>query len=123
MTLKVGIAWGVIGRKSFRMPFDHQRAKCQRLGRRPIDALAGLDRLAAVFQEALDGSVGVESLRYVRDLLPDLFEHLERRAGMATARVVGVACRLDVGPAAVEPIGAVGLVALARFQFGLHSRA
>ena len=62
----------------------------------------------------------VETLRYVRDLQPDLLEHLYRRAGMAAARVVGVARRLDVCPAAVEPIGAVGLVTLACVEFGIQ---
>ena len=60
---------------------------------------------------------------YAGDLQPDLLEHLERRAGMAAARIVGVARRLDVGPAAVEPVGAVGLVTLACLQFGIEPRA
>ena len=53
----------------------------------------------------------------------DLLERLERRAGLAAARIVGVARRLDVGPAAVEPVGAVGLVALARLQLGVEPGA
>src|SRR3954449_5814023 len=107
MALREGSALGVLAGQPHRMSFDHQRAECQRLGRSPVDALAGLDRVAAVLQEALDGPVRVETLRYACDLQPDLLEHLERRAGVAAARVVGVARRLNVGPATVEPVGAV----------------
>src|SRR6516225_5577322 len=39
---------------------------------------------------------------------------------MAAPRVIGIARRLDVGPAAVEPIGAVRLVALARLELGIE---
>ena len=42
------------------MAFVEQRAEGQRFARRPVDALAGLDRLAAVVEEALDGLVDVE---------------------------------------------------------------
>src|SRR3954452_9613537 len=112
MTLREGSALGILTGQPHRMPFDHQRAECQRLGRRSVDALAGLDRLTAVLQEALNGAVRVEALRYARDLEPDLLEHFERRAGMAAARIFRLARRLDDGPAAVEPVGAVGLVTL-----------
>src|SRR6478735_11844659 len=106
MALRERAPLGILAGQPHRMPFDHQRAECQRLGRRPVDAVAGLDRMATVLQETLDGPVRVETLRYACDLQPDLLEHLERRAGMAAARIVGVARRLDVGPAAVEPVGA-----------------
>ena len=65
----------------------------------------------------------MEALRNLRDFLPDVAEQLERGAGMAAARIVGVARRLDVGPAPVEPVGAVGLVALARLELGVEPGA
>src|SRR5215470_6915470 len=102
------------------MVFEQQGTERERLGRCPIDAFAGLDRLAAVVDETLQGPVQVETLRYRRDLRPDLFERRERDAGMAAARVIGIARRFDVGPAAVEPVGAVCLVALARFERGIE---
>src|SRR5262245_35400216 len=62
----------------------------------------------------------METLRYRRDLRSNLFERREGDAGMAAARVIGIARRFDVGPAAVEPVGAVCLVALTRFQLGIE---
>ena len=44
------------------MALEQQRAEGERLAGRPVDALAGLDRLAAVVEEALDGAVDVEAL-------------------------------------------------------------
>ena len=62
----------------------------------------------------------METLRYHSDLRSDLFERGKRDAGMAAARVIGIARRFDVGPAAVKPVGAVCLVALARFELGIE---
>ena len=71
------------------MAFLQQAAERQRFGRRPVDALAGLDRLAAIVEEALDRLVDVESFR-------DRGDHLRRcpsassivDAGVAAARIV-----------------------------------
>ena len=46
------------------MALLEQRAEGERLGGRPVDALAGLDRLGAVVEEALDRPVDVEALRH-----------------------------------------------------------
>src|SRR6516165_3809826 len=120
MALRESAALGVLAGEPHRMAFEQQRAERERLGGCPIDARARFDRLAAVVQETLEGPVQVETLRYRGDLRSDFFERRERSAGMAAARVVGVASRLDIGPAAVEPIGAVRLVALARFELGIE---
>src|SRR4029450_7899292 len=102
------------------MAFEQEGAERKRLGRRPIDTFAGFDRFATIFQEALDGPVRVETFRYRRDTLSDLPEHRERGAGVAAAWVIRIARRLNVGPTAVEPIGAVRLVTLARFELGIE---
>src|SRR5258708_35408927 len=102
------------------MAFEQEGTQRERLGRCPIDAFAGLDRLAAVVDETLQGPVQVETLRYRRDLRSDLFERRERDAGMAAARVIGIARSFDVGPAAVEPVGAVCLLALTSFELGIE---
>ena len=105
------------------MAFEQQRAERQRLGGRPVDAFAGLDRLAARIEEALDGAVDVEALRHRGELPADLLQRLDRDAGVAAARIVDRAGGLHAGPAAVEPVGLVGLVALARLQLGVEPRA
>src|SRR5207244_13591222 len=119
MALRERAALGVLAGKPHRTAFEQQGTEGERLGRCPIDAFAGLDRLAAVVDETLQGPVQVETLRYRRDLRSDLFERRERDAGMAAARVIGIARRFAVGPAAVKPVGAVCLVALARFELGI----
>src|SRR6516164_4184496 len=98
------------------MAFEQQRAKGKRLGRGPVDACAGLDRLAALLEKALDDPMQVKTLRHRGDLLADIAQRGESGASAAAARIVGVARRLDVGPAPVEPVRAVGLVALACFE-------
>src|SRR5438309_297270 len=105
------------------MALDEQRAQGERLARRPVDARAGLDRLGAGVEETLDRAVDVEILRHRGDLRADLAQRLDRDPGLATWRVIMVARGLDLGPAAVEPVGAVGAVALARFELGIEPRA
>src|SRR5665647_3944946 len=76
-----------------------------------------------MIEEALDGLVNGEALRNRGDLLADLAQRCERDAGIAAARVLGIARRLEAGPAAVEPVGLVGLVALRRLEFGVEPGA
>ena len=104
------------------MAVEQQRREGERLAGRPVDAHAGLDRLAAGIEEALDGAVHVEALGHRGDLVADVLERLDRDAGIAAPRIVVIARRLDVGPAAVEPIGAVGPVALAGLELDIEPR-
>src|SRR6266849_1332357 len=67
--------------------------------------------------------MSMEPLRDRGDVPADVLEHAQGRAGLAAARIVGIARRLHAGPAAVEPIRAVGLVALARLQLGIEPGA
>jgi hypothetical protein len=57
------------------------------------------------------------------DLVADLLELCDLDAGMAAARIVGLARPLESGPAAVEPIGFVGAVALRRFELDIEPGA
>ena len=121
MALREGAALASPGRLSRTvMAFQQQRAERQRLGGRPVDALPGLDRLAARIEEALDGAVDVEALRHRGELLAHVLQRLDRDAGVAAARIVDRAGDLHAGPAAVEPVGVVGLVALARLLLGVE---
>ena len=76
------------------------------LGHRPVDALAGLDHLAAVVEEALDRAVDVEALRHRGDAPADLLQRLDRRRrSRRGADRPDPRARLQAGPAAVEPVG------------------
>ena len=66
MALREGAALGILAGQADRVAFLEQRAEGERLGGRPVDALAGLDRLGAVVEEALDGAVDVEAFRHLR---------------------------------------------------------
>src|SRR5262249_59821170 len=103
MALREGAALASLAREPARMAFEQQRAERQRLAGCPVDAFAGLDRLVAALQEALDGAVDVEPLGDGGDFLADRLENGDRRAGLAAARIVDVARRPDVGPAALQP--------------------
>ena len=62
MALRERAALAVLAGQAHREAFVEQRAEGQRLAGRPVDALAALDRRAAVVEEALDGLVDVEAL-------------------------------------------------------------
>src|SRR6186997_1603474 len=102
------------------MTVQQQAAEGERFAGRPVHALAAFDRLAAIVEKALDRLVNLEILRNGRDLLPDLPEDLLVHAGIAAARIVGIAARLQSGPAAIEPVGLVRLVALAGLMLGFE---
>src|SRR5262245_53272097 len=123
MALRERAAFAVLSRQAHRRPLGQQRAERERLAGRPIDPLAGLDRLAPVVEESLDRAVDVEVLGDRRDLAADLLERIERHAGVAAARIVGVARRLEAGPAPVEPVRAVGAVALRGLELAVEARA
>src|SRR6516165_5182635 len=122
MALREGAALAVLAGESHRMALEQERAEGERLGRRPVEPAAGLDRLAAVLQETLDGPMRVEALGDGGDLLADVLQSLDRNPGIAAPRIIEIARRLDLGPAPVEPIGAVGAIALARLELGVEPR-
>ena len=77
--------------------------------------------VAAVVEEAKDGLVDLEALRRGGDALADLLQAVDVVAGVAAAVVLDhVLRRLEAGPAAVEPVGLVGRIGLARLEFGLE---
>ena len=123
VALREGAALRVLAGQPDRGAFLQQRAEGQRLRSRPVDALARLDRLGAVVEETLHRAVHVEPIGHRCDLLADFAQHVRLDAGIAAARIVGVGGGLQAGPAAVEPVGLVRLVALPRLVFGLEARA
>src|SRR4051794_5818497 len=113
MALREGAALDVLAGQAHAMALEQERAEGERFGARPVDALAGLDGLLPVVEEAPDGAVQVEAGGRLGDAGADLLQGPGRDVGLAPARVVGVlARRLDPRPLAVEPIGLVRLVAL-----------
>src|SRR3954463_16181405 len=100
MTLREGAALGVLAGQPHRIAVEEQCAERERLAGRPVDALAGLDRLGACVEESLDGAMGMEILRHRADLLADLLERFDFNAGDPTPRIVVVARCLHAGPAA-----------------------
>src|SRR5262247_4392080 len=98
MALREGAALAVLAGQAHREALEQQRAVGQRLGRRPGDALALLDGLGAVVEEALDRAVDMEILGHRSDFAADVLERIDGDAGMATARIVGIARDLESGP-------------------------
>src|SRR5665213_4069738 len=123
MTLRECAALAVLAGQADGMAFLEQRAKGESLGGGPIDALARLDRLGAMIEEALDGLVDVEALRNRCDFLTDSPQLGDIDTGIAAARILDFAGGLEPRPAAVEPIGLVRLVARRNLEFGFKVRA
>src|SRR5215218_1193813 len=115
MALGKRAALGVLPRQPHRSSFAQQRAEGERLGSRPIDALAKLDRLGARIEEALDRAVGVKISWHCTDFFADVFKRFDLDAGDPAAGIIMVTGRLHAGPAPIEPIRTVGLVALTGF--------
>ena len=69
MALREGAALAVLAGQADAIAVVDQRGEGQSLGGRPVDALAGFDRLAAIVEEALDRLVEVEALRNRAQLL------------------------------------------------------
>src|SRR4029450_3504988 len=99
MTLGEGATFAVLSGQADAMAFGDQRTEGERLRGRPVDALAGLDRLGAVVEEALDGAVKVEDGRHHGDLGADLLERRHRDPGgpapRDVARLGGLQSRPD----------------------------
>src|ERR1700674_2595916 len=112
MALRERAALGILAGQPHRMTFAQERAEGECLAGRPVDAVALLDRLGARVEKALDRAVDMETRRHRADPLADLLELLDRKAGIAAARIVGELRDLETGPASVEPVGLVGFVAL-----------
>jgi hypothetical protein len=111
MALRERAALDILARQAHPRAFLDQRGEGQRLGRRPVDALAGLDHLGAVVHEPLDGAVDFEALRNRRELLADSFSASSARRSCRGALVLVVG--LQARPLPVQPVGLVRLVALA----------
>ncbi len=63
MALREGAALAILPGEAHAMALGHEAAESQRLAHGPVDAGAGLDHLATVIEEALDGLVDVEPIR------------------------------------------------------------
>src|SRR6185437_16637116 len=122
VALREGAALAVLARQAYGVPLLQQGAECKRLGRGPIDPLTCPNCLCAVVEETLDGFVDMEIRRNDCDFLADLAQHFDCNTGIAAAWVLDLTRRLQAGPAAVEPVGLVRLVALRRLEFGIESR-
>ena len=123
VALREGAALAVLAGQAHRMALDEQRAESQRLARRPVDAVAGLDRLAPVVEEALDRRCTSKPFGQCGDRSPMRRSVSSVDAGVAAARIflVGLAA-LHAGPGAVEPVGLVRLDRLRRPRTRLRAR-
>src|SRR6185295_16562623 len=88
-----------------------------------VNSLAAFNRLGAMLEEALDCLVNDEPFRNGGDLLSDLPQQAGIDAGIAAPRIVGIPRCFHSGPASVEPVGLVCLIALAGLEFGVETRA
>jgi len=62
--------------------FEQQRTESQRLAGRPVDIGAGLDRLAAAFNEPVERAMQMKARRQRGDLVADLLELGDIDAGI-----------------------------------------
>src|SRR6202011_4323512 len=114
-------ALGVLAGKPHRIALVDKRRESKRLAHCPVDALACLDHLAPIVEEAPNGAMDVESVGNRSEATTDFGEPRAVDAGAATAIVLDSGLRrLKTGPAAVEPIGFVGREGFAGFERGFE---
>ena len=103
------------------MAVEHQRAERQRLARSPSRCPAPVSiALRRLSRNRWMVRWTWKPCGTAVILAPISLSVRDVDAGDAAARIVLVVRRLDVGPAAVEPVGAVGLVALARLLLDIE---
>src|SRR3546814_15319749 len=84
------------------------RSEGHLLAERPGDALAGLDRLAPLFDEAVQLAVEAEAIQHIAQPAADPLQLVDVDGGLAAAGVAG--CDLDARPLALEPVRLVRIV-------------
>src|SRR5215208_1880537 len=105
------------------MPLEQERAERERLRGGPINALARFEHALAIVQEPLDRAMHVKSSRNFDQAPSEVLQGFGWKARLSATRVVHVLVRsLDAGPAAVEPVGLVGLVALGGLELAVELR-
>src|SRR3990172_11767820 len=121
MTLGERAALRVLTGEADLEPLDEKGAEGQRLHRRPIDAGTVLDGLAASGEDAAHGLVRSEALGDIGDLAANLMQDTEINACKPTASsFLGMA---DARPFAVEPVGTVRAIGVARRELFLEESA
>jgi hypothetical protein len=123
VALRERAALGILAGQAHRMAFLQQRAERQRLAGRPVDALAGLDRLGAVVEEARMVRWTLKPSGTSVSLRPISRSVFESHAGDAAARILFLVGRRMPVQRAVEPVGLVRLVGRRRLELGSSSRA
>src|SRR4051812_17799189 len=120
MALGEGTALSVLAGEAHRMPLPQQCAECQSFGSSPVDVVPADNRFASVLQKPSNSPMRVKALGNRGDPLTDLLEDPERCPGLAAAGIVEVARRLDLRPAPIKPIRAVGPIAGACFELDVE---
>ena len=87
VALREGAAFDVLAGQADEVAVGQKRPEGKRLGGRPVDAAAALDRLGAGIEETLDGAVDAEALRHLGEVAADPLQLVERDAGDAAARL------------------------------------
>src|SRR5258708_23363491 len=75
-------AAGILAAQPNEGPLGTERTEGERLGGRPVDALAALDRLPLRLELAGDLSIDVEPLRHMAEGGPDRLQEFGRGSGL-----------------------------------------
>ena len=117
VALAEGAAHAVLAAQADREALVQQAAEGQVFGGGPVDALAGVDGLAAVLDHPLDGLVDVEAFGTAVICRP---MSRSRWAGTAVSPRRSSPSARCLRPLAVQPVGLVGLIDLAGVELGVE---
>ena len=113
MALGEGAADRVLARQAHGIALVEQGGEGQALGGGPVQALAGVDRLATRRDHAVDGLVNRDALGDRGQLVAEVDQLLLRHARDAA---FFRARQLQARPLAVQPVGLVGVIGLAAVE-------
>ncbi len=114
--LAEGAARRVLARQADLVALGQQRAERQRFGGGPVKALAALEHRGLAVQDAAHRLVDREAVGGGRQPAAHVLERVGCDGGLA-ADVVVLLAAVEVRPAAVEPVGLVGLVIATGLEF------
>ncbi len=121
VALAEGAAAGILAGKTHVVAFGDKAAEGQRLGRGPVEARAAVEHLLLGVDHALQGLVDGQAFGNRGERAAQAFKQLGVDRGVhVAAGGFGVRRLVQPAPAPGEPVGLVGLVALAGLELRLE---
>ena len=106
VALDKGSTPAILPGKTYRKPFIKEAGKSQMLGAAPVNITSGLVTLPPAREHALHGLMDIDTFRYARDRIPQLFQ--ARLCDTRFPAPVVIDWQTEAGPLSFQPVSLVG---------------